>query len=327
MKNWNFIIACFLVITVVSCDNEVDLNDEYVESTVVFGLLDASADTQFVRINKTFLQDGTNAISLASDPSNFNYSNLDVKLIKMSDSSVYQLDTILKPKEAGVFSSEKNIVYYTDTAIYPDESYHLVVTRDDGTIVKAKTRTLEGLTVKRPSSASRVLSVASQRLEMENYKFEVNYTYRAARIFVTLEFKYFETINGITSPKSVLINVGEFVNSALSNGVAEINFPGQRFYKTIADSVPPTPYRKAVAINNNLIIRVYAVDDDYQFFSQINGPLEGLLQVKPEYTNIENGLGIYASRSLAEYSGKLESNSRTVLFTGALTGDRNFTDP
>ena len=43
-----------------ACETDVDLNAPYKSTTIVFGLLDPGADTQFVKITKTFLGNGNN---------------------------------------------------------------------------------------------------------------------------------------------------------------------------------------------------------------------------------------------------------------------------
>ena len=51
-------VAALSIAALTSCDTNVDLTAPYASTTVVFGLLDPQADTQFVKINKTFLGDG-----------------------------------------------------------------------------------------------------------------------------------------------------------------------------------------------------------------------------------------------------------------------------
>ena len=49
-----------LVVFFASCKTEVDLNAPYKNTTIIFGLLDAEQDVQFIKINKTFLGEGDN---------------------------------------------------------------------------------------------------------------------------------------------------------------------------------------------------------------------------------------------------------------------------
>jgi hypothetical protein len=84
------VLAVFLL----SCENEVELTTDFEEKTVVYGLLDQSQDTQFVKINRTFLEPNTNAIQLAKDPSNLKYDNLPVYLREQEKKNVISLQKI-----------------------------------------------------------------------------------------------------------------------------------------------------------------------------------------------------------------------------------------
>ncbi|MEY2969708.1 MAG: hypothetical protein RLZZ599_81, partial [Bacteroidota bacterium] len=66
MKNlFLFIIAAFAI---TSCDNSLQINDDYDVQNVVYGLLDKDDDTQWVRLHRTYLgQDGLLAGATHSD--------------------------------------------------------------------------------------------------------------------------------------------------------------------------------------------------------------------------------------------------------------------
>jgi hypothetical protein len=46
-----------IALLVAGCSTDVDLNAPYKSTTIVYGLLDPIADTQWVKINKTFIGD------------------------------------------------------------------------------------------------------------------------------------------------------------------------------------------------------------------------------------------------------------------------------
>ena len=52
---------------------------------------------------------------------------------------------------------------------------------------------------------------------------------------------------------------------------------------------------------------VEAADAEYTLYRDVNGPIDGLAQTRPEFTNITNGLGLFASRS---------TTTRTVSLNG-----------
>ena len=76
----HFLFVLGLLFSLGACDNDVDLTAEYEDTTVVYALINANADTQFVKVNRAFLEANTNALSLAKDANNFTYDDLNVAL-------------------------------------------------------------------------------------------------------------------------------------------------------------------------------------------------------------------------------------------------------
>ena len=66
---------CFLGVTV--CSTDIDLTAPYERTPVVFSLLVAEKDTQWVRINRTWLGDGNQfEAAMESDSSEYHASDL-----------------------------------------------------------------------------------------------------------------------------------------------------------------------------------------------------------------------------------------------------------
>ena len=87
MKKILFLLSTILLF---SCETEFEINADWQELMVVHGILDQSQQEQFVRINKAFLgeQDALVMASI-SDSSNYNPSDLLVRLIKMRRLRLY----------------------------------------------------------------------------------------------------------------------------------------------------------------------------------------------------------------------------------------------
>ena len=67
-----FLVFNFFVLLFTSCETEFDVNADGDEIIVVYGLLDSSKDTQFVKINKAFLgeDDAPNSKTLVANSVN-----------------------------------------------------------------------------------------------------------------------------------------------------------------------------------------------------------------------------------------------------------------
>ena len=325
-----FVLGIFLGL--VACDNDVDLTAEYEDTTVVYALINANADTQFVKVNRAFLEANTNALSLARDANNFTYDDLDVALRNLNTDALFPLKQIEKPKEEGVFSTEKNILFYTDTALQFNNNYRIEVTQPDGKLTYADAVAIDTLTVTRPEISNlrvRSLPLTNTNGTILEYKFEFAHSARVAKFEAVLFFHYIEELqNGSRVPKSIRIPIGTVNNPDLvAKQDASIDFPGTRFYQTIANSIPlSNQNKKLVDPSSNISIEIYAADETYTFYSDVYGPIEGLAQVKPEYTNVENGIGLFASRSRTIARTFLADPSRQQLRSGPITGNLNFQD-
>ena len=80
MKQFFLSILLFLsLIFITSCSTKLDVNAEYKDITVVYGLLNQNDSIHYIKINKAFIGDD-NAYYMAADPklSNYNPADLDV---------------------------------------------------------------------------------------------------------------------------------------------------------------------------------------------------------------------------------------------------------
>jgi len=64
----------------------------------------------------------------------------------------------------------------------------------------------------------------------------------------------------------------------------------------------------------------YGISDDFNTYLSVNKPSIGIVQKKPEFTNIENGIGLFASRNIVSFEnlsfhpstiGLIQTNEKT----------------
>ena len=118
MKN----VYLFIIISLLasSCETDFDVNANWQEVTIVYGLIDPNEEIQFVKINKAYLGEG-DAIQMSSisDSTNYNPSELKVIIYRIKELSFNQYDTIssvllhdtIIDKDDGIFSTDNNIIY------------------------------------------------------------------------------------------------------------------------------------------------------------------------------------------------------------------------
>ncbi len=140
------ILLSAVVFSISSCSTEVNLNAPYESEPVIFGLLDSEVDTQWVKINRTWLGEGDqNVFAQIQDSSEYENSRLQAQFVGVSTGIVYPLkDTILDNKdENGIFFGPEYKAYYAESkgpnALDPDSDYRLELVIDDTVEVYAET--------------------------------------------------------------------------------------------------------------------------------------------------------------------------------------------
>ena len=136
-----------------ACSTDVELYADYKDIPVIYGLLDATVDTNYVRINRAFSSSNDhpiNAYEVALIADSCNYpGKLDARIVEYKSGfgnhysptgRVIMLDTMtIQDKEPGIFYSPRQKVYYTteqfrQNANGADYRYGLVVYKGNDTI-------------------------------------------------------------------------------------------------------------------------------------------------------------------------------------------------
>lgn len=313
-----------------SCDNEVDINADFTEVTSVVGLLDVRQDSQFVKITRTFLDDELNAIQLANQSDRIYYDSLDVKLINNASKEEITLNKILLPKDPGIFTQEDNQAYFTDQQLEVNGTYNLVVNKPGEEVSTTGSVFLTNgavLTVPRPSVNGKLNFVDFQKNILDNVRFEFQTSNNIGEFDVTLRFNYFEITNNIdTVNKYIDFPLSTFRNTSLESGKEFVYiFDANRFFNEIESTISTTTQtltslkRVLPEKGNSLIIE--SADGEYALYRDVNGPIDGLSQTRPEFTNVTNGIGLFASRTTRTWN--LDFNIFTEDLIIQSYGDRN----
>ena len=137
-----------------SCNTDFELNAEYDEIPVIFGVLDQSVDTQFVKINKSFIGGGDNMSYAAINDSSL-YSNVIGRVEEYVDgilTETFQLEEMwVTNLDDGIFYTDSQKVYFfVPTAIakpYLNENatYKLIVdVSEEAQPIEAETNLIRG---------------------------------------------------------------------------------------------------------------------------------------------------------------------------------------
>ncbi len=359
-------IAAISLAFLSSCETEVDLTAPYASTTVVFGLLDPQADTQFVKITKTFLGDGNlNDYAMIRDSSEYKweeFSSLRIEEYATGNPNpiaIHNLQPItIHDKDVnGMFYGPEQTVYYfaSPSGINPNAKYKLVadfVSRPD---VFAWTNVIPSSDVFFQSPQTNLgLSFASTNTVTGAIDYRDNVSIRwtpidNAEIYdLALRFYYTENVysdNALTqlvssTEKFIDWKIGTFNADAidLNSGYYNLTFNAEPFFSYLGTNLTTdTHIRREVGTYDGNKTRAFELrmglaNDELKTFINVNNPVTGIIQERPGYTNVVGGLGLFASRASAYVLNiPLESGNGTsninALMNGIYTADLNFCDP
>lgn len=334
-KNNYILIALFALLS--ACSTDLAVIGDYKETMVIYGLLDQSQPVQYIKINKAFLGEG-NAFEYAQVQDSVQYVNsLSVVLKRIKNGATLSTYTLSPDntiaKESGVFygPSQQNAIYSLATPVgffNTDSEYELVVTNSaTGNVATARTSILSDAAFTSPVPTSPFMSfiLASN----PDYQYPIRFTSgKNARLYqLTVRLNYTDSTASGSTTKTLDWIFPTQKTQNLSGGESIKNdFLGQGFLQFVGNQLSSYPgliARKALTVD--LILT--SGGDDLNTFIEVNKPSTSIVQEKPEYTNITNGLGIFSSRySKAPFSRQLSVTTWDSLACGQYTYELKFLD-
>ncbi len=321
-----FLILIVFTLVLFSCETDFDVNAEWQETTVVFGLLDNAKDIQYVKINKAFLGEG-DALEMASisDSVNFNTNNIKVKMheVVFSDTnwSINLTDTILD-KDNGLFGTDNNIVYYfktSDISFNNNKKYVLTIENNESdSFVSAETEVITNFSFMNFNPAYKFgfynpNAALSDSAKYRSKTIEWNKSKNGEIYQLDIRFNYLED-----GDLRYLIWSQPLVSyDGNSNMLAKLE--GRKFFNFLSTNIP-NDVKVRSFVNIDLIMTVGTIN--LYNYIKVNEPVTGIVQQRPQFTNINNGIGMFTSRyTHTQFAIGLTNDTQDYLINQL---DRNF---
>lgn len=330
----NFLIFAAVLIFVAGCSTKVDLNTEWRDTTIIYGLLDQKDEYHYVRINKAFLGGGNYYdYAMIRDSSEYALVNARIEEVNSGGSIIatYILrDTLLtnKPTDGAFYAPEQTVYYFKKTGLNQSNSYRLVANINEGTPaakeVSAETKLVSTFSASAPSSISvGTYDGTDHNYLSPNISFFPPSNSDAYEIMWRIKWDEYTSTDTTRKHYEWLIgNVGR--EAVLSTGQIVYEVSGEAFYKTLDNVIPNDP-AVVKRVFRAIDVIVYAASEDLETYINVNAPQTGLVQERPEFTNVSNGLGLFSSRIHITVPNKyLTLGSMRELVHGTYTGDLLF---
>jgi hypothetical protein len=303
--NWKYALVLTIVAGIFSCKTEVELTKEYDDTPIIFGVLDQSVDTQYVKINKSFIGTGDN-FAYASIPDCTLFKNVKATVTEVGGAGrVFDLkEKYIKNLQSGIFYADSQKVYYFVPSTPLDEAatYKLNVVIDEGRKkASAETDLVPEILITQTTLREELSYVTNDN--PFTYSPGVGITFNAPgreMLFsVSLKFFYDEylTDNSVTR-RYIEYSLGE-QTSRINNELLSFSLPGETFFARI----PLDNHIKNSNINNvtrriprGFEYMISVGNKELTTYIKLNKPTGSVAQERPTYTNIEGGLGVFASR-------------------------------
>lgn len=346
MKRWLLGAGLGLAFLLQNCSTDFDLNADFKETPVIYALLSVSDSVHYIRINRAFLSDETNALELAADPTQIYYGDeLSITLEERNGDvtvNTYEVervdgDTLGIPKNTdGIFASLPNILYRFSATLNTEHTYKITVTNTlTGITAYAETAIIDTFKITRPNDESPFpQSVAFSAFTP--YQFRWLSAQDAKFYDLSLRFHYRErTYEPVTSTftttayKELEWTFATSYVADNTNGGTTLTYevPGISFYNFVRTSFQPVddPYFFRFADSVQFIVDAGGQEmyDYYLFNSATLGLTEG--QLTDTYTNVTGGLGVFSSRYHKE--GKIypfQSQTIDSIACGSISSGLNF---
>ena len=329
------LLACVAFFS--ACSTDVELYADYKDIPVIYGLIDATKDTNYVRINRAFSSSNDNPINahevaLIEDSCNYP-GKLDARIIEYKlgfgnqynpTGRVFVLDTVtIHDKDTGVFYSPNQKVYYTTETFNVNTGsahykYRLVVNKDNDTIA-AETGVVGGSEFRILTTMGTFMSDPSENSAKVSFKPADN----AVFYHVKMVFNYREKHGSIEEGKQVVWNFGTKSIDELTyeDGFYFVTYGVNSLFNLLeeaigGDTVVDTnhPHVERYFDQYPLEIMIAAGGEELYNYIQVNSQAGGWSQTVPDYTNIVGGYGVFSSRINKYQPARISSRAQLDLY-------------
>ncbi len=354
----------FLSILFFNCENNLDINADWEEIPVVYSILNSGSVSEsntehFIRVQKSFL--GTNSayeMAQVEDSIYYEYNDLRLWVEKLFNNQVLDsinLDLVSDlDKDYGFFSTENHKVYKFNTPLTDENNNPIyqfkinLLNELTNHYAFSTVNIVEPIKIRRwPTNNSQ--STGLMKLgELNNpiLNLEINPSINGKLYRFFLRFNYIEVSQVTGSRDTLFVDwrfspkvATEYQSNGNSNLPIDFNINSIEFFQYLASVIPEkekvyrytkdvyfqgTDEGEAGIVHPCMEFHFEILDADlYNYFNSQSS--SGLIQNRPVYSNVQNGVGLTSSISqFSFFDLKMDNKSNDSLAFGQFTKHLNF---
>lgn len=317
-----FTAALFLLS---ACEEDIILDGDFVETAVVYGLLDQADSIHMIKITRAFIGPGS-ALDIAQIADSSYFDQVEATVSEVVNGQVTRTwtlqDTIIQDKDTnGLFYGPEQKVYYFKTlptgpleaiqtsanplmsSLIPTATYRFKAIINGGEFeVSGQTELVHGMTSP-AASQNFTFKFADDPGEYLSSGVSISNTGNSYISSAHLDVLFNEHQGTTINEKSFRWKLGEAPVEPYSSRT--FSAVGRTFYDLIKGNVSANTAINKRTFKAMRVILTGGAEELYNYMS-VNAPSSGLAQNKPTYTNlsVSNGkrvVGIFSSRQTVTY--------------------------
>ena len=340
MKHTLPVILLLSFFCLFGCNTDFDVNADWKEVGIAYMILDHHDSIHYLKLNRAFIntEGDANEIAKIEDSLYFNDDDIKVSITagKNANSRSQELYRIeIEEKDSGLFANPTQYLYRTPKDYKVDVTkVHTLDIENSKTGYKmtSEIRIAKNGTINWPFSGTESVGFTACNSENELK----NYISKTMEIISAKDVKFYDF--------DIVINYEEIDDKNPENPVAkQLHWPVARSLKA-SSTGGGTPVKFKVTgesffdfialkleakegvtrVPGNLEFRFSGGGQALYDYINVNTPSIGIVQKSPEFTNIENGLGVFSSRSVQVEILPLDRCTKFQLANGEKTGHLGF---
>lgn len=301
MKNWIFALL-LIVLGLSACDNTLDINAPWRETPVVFAVIDLGQDSQILRIQKTYQNDANQSSNQAAQIADSLYlKNITVRISLDADTSKYKNFVRLAPrKEAGFFSNQDSSYWgaLATNWFTSGSRYQLKIHSNETGKDYIGTTDVVG-----KATIPQVTTIDLSNLNTPTFSFQINNVGSANSTMLDLYIRLSYNEVSVTNPQDSVVKYFDYYIRK-STTYASYSSSNYRYSAGVKKVDYLNALKRELTVNpnvrrtfNSLAFEVMAYNRDYIDMQLTNAPSGSVIPKFGEYSNINNAIGVFASRT------------------------------